>query len=302
MTAPRHFLTLMDLSADEVRLLIDRAIALKAQWHAGNPQRSMEGKVLAMIFTKASTRTRVSFEAGMAQLGGSTLFLSGQDTQLGRGEPIEDTARVISSMVDIVMIRTYAHADVETFAQHSRVPVINGLTDDYHPCQILADLQTFFEVRGDIQGKTVCWLGDGNNVCHSWMNAARQLDFELVVACPEGYDPDPKLVGACSKWVRIERDPTRAVQGADLLVTDVWASMGQEAEQNQRAANLAPYQLNRPLLELAGPDALYMHCLPAHRGEEISAELMDAPESVIWQEAENRLHAQKALMELLLGR
>ena len=301
MTAPRHFLTLMDLSADEIRLLIDRAIALKAQWRAGNPQRSMEGKVLAMIFTKASTRTRVSFEAGMAQLGGTALFLSGQDTQLGRGEPIEDTAKVISSMVDMVMIRTFAHADVETFAQHSRVPVINGLTDDYHPCQILADLQTFFEVRGDIQGKTVCWLGDGNNVCHSWMNAARQLDFEVVVACPEGYDPDPTLLGACSQWVRIERDPTRAVQGADLLVTDVWASMGQEAEQNQRAANLAPYQLSRPLLDLAGPDALYMHCLPAHRGEEISAELMDAPDTVIWQEAENRLHAQKALMELLIG-
>ena len=301
MTAPRHFLTLMDLSADEIRLLIDRAIALKAQWRAGNPQRSMEGKVLAMIFTKASTRTRVSFEAGMAQLGGSALFLSGQDTQLGRGEPIEDTARVISSMVDIVMIRTFAHADVETFAQYSRVPVINGLTDDYHPCQILADLQTFFEVRGDIQGKTVCWLGDGNNVCHSWMNAARQLDFEVVVACPKGYDPDPTLLGACSQWVRIERDASRAVQGADLLVTDVWASMGQEAEQNQRAANLAPYQLNRSLLDLAAPDALYMHCLPAHRGEEISAELMDAPDNVIWQEAENRLHAQKALMELLIG-
>ena len=301
MTAPRHFLTLMDLSADEIRLLIDRAIELKAQWRAGNPQRSMEGKVLAMIFTKASTRTRVSFEAGMAQLGGSALFLSGQDTQLGRGEPIEDTAKVISSMVDMVMIRTFAHADVETFAQHSGVPVINGLTDDYHPCQILADLQTFFEVRGDIQGKTVCWLGDGNNVCHSWMNAARQLDFEVVVACPEGYDPDPTLLGACSQWVRIERDPIRAVQGADLLVTDVWASMGQEAEQNQRAANLAPYQLNRPLLDLAAPDALYMHCLPAHRGEEISAELMDAPDTVIWQEAENRLHAQKALMELLIG-
>ena len=301
MTAPRHFLTLMDLSADEIRLLIDRAIELKAQWRAGNPQRSMEGKVLAMIFTKASTRTRVSFEAGMAQLGGSALFLSEQDTQLGRGEPIEDTAKVISSMVDIVMIRTFAHADVETFAQHSRVPVINGLTDDYHPCQILADLQTFFEVRGDIHGKTVCWLGDGNNVCHSWMNAARQLDFEVVVACPEGYDPDPTLLGACSQWVRIERDPARAAQGADLLVTDVWASMGQEAEQNQRAANLAPYQLNQPLLDLAASDALYMHCLPAHRGEEISAELMDAADTVIWQEAENRLHAQKALMELLIG-
>ena len=301
MTAPKHLLTLMDLTPDEIRRLIDRAIALKSEWRAGASQRTMEGKVLAMIFTKASTRTRVSFEAGMAQLGGSALFLSGQDTQLGRGEPIEDTARVISSMVDIVMIRTFAHADVETFAQYSRVPVINGLTDDYHPCQILADLQTFFEVRGDIQGKTVCWLGDGNNVCHSWMNAARQLDFEVVVACPEGYDPDPTLLGACSQWVRIERDASRAVQGADLLVTDVWASMGQEAEQNQRAANLAPYQLNRSLLDLAAPDALYMHCLPAHRGEEISAELMDAPDNVIWQEAENRLHAQKALMELLIG-
>lgn len=301
MTAPRHFLTLMDLAPNEIRHLIDKASALKSEWRAGAARRTMEGKVLAMIFTKASTRTRVSFEAGMAQLGGSALFLSEQDTQLGRGEPIEDTARVISSMADIVMIRTFAHADVETFARHSRVPVINGLTDDYHPCQILADLQTYFEVRGEIRGKKVCWLGDGNNVCHSWMNAARQLDFEVVVACPDGYDPDPALLADCSQWVRLERDPAQAVQGADLLVTDVWASMGQEAEQNQRAANLAPYQLNRPLLELAGPDALYMHCLPAHRGEEISAELMDAPETVIWQEAENRLHAQKALMELLMN-
>ena len=300
MMASRHFLTLMDLTPEEIRLLIDRAIELKSKWLAGTAQPTMEGKVLAMIFTKASTRTRVSFEAGMAQLGGSALFLSGQDTQLGRGEPIGDTARVISSMVDIVMIRTFAHADVETFAQHSRVPVINGLTDDYHRCQILADLQTYFEARGDIRGRRVCWLGDGNNVCHSWMNAARQLDFELVVACPEGYDPDPSLLAACSTWVRIERDPSLAVHGADLLVTDVWASMGQEAQQTQRAAKLEPFQLNRPLLELAEPDALYMHCLPAHRGEEISTELMDAPDTVIWQEAENRLHAQKALMELLI--
>ena len=301
MTAPRHFLTLMDLAPDEIRALIARAIELKAQHCSGSEQRSLEGKVLAMIFTKASTRTRVSFEAGIAQLGGSALFLSGQDTQLGRGEPIEDSARVISSMVDIVMIRTFAHTDVEDFASHSSVPVINGLTDDYHPCQILADLQTYFENRGDISGRKVCWLGDGNNVCHSWMNAARQLDFELVVACPEGYDPDPVLLEACAQCARVDRDPASAVEGAHLLVTDVWASMGQESEQAAREAVLAPYQLNRALLDRASSDALYMHCLPAHRGEEITAELMDAPDSVIWQEAENRLHAQKALMELLLS-
>ena len=300
MTALRHFLTLMDLAPDEIRALITRAIELKTQHRTGSAPRSLEGKVLAMIFAKASTRTRVSFEAGMAQLGGSALFLSGQDTQLGRGEPIEDSARVISSMVDIVMIRTFAHTDVEDFAAHSSVPVINGLTDEYHPCQILADLQTYFENRGDISGRKVCWLGDGNNVCHSWMNAARQLDFELVVACPEGYDPNPALLAACGQCARVHRDPASAVEGAHLLVTDVWASMGQESEQAAREAVLAPYQLNRTLLDRASSDALYMHCLPAHRGEEITAELMDAPDSVIWQEAENRLHAQKALMELLL--
>ena len=301
MSSPRHFLTLMDLSPEELRAVIQRGIELKALRAAGTAHQSLEGKVLAMIFTKASTRTRVSFEAGMAQLGGSALFLSGQDTQLGRGEPIEDTARVISSMVDMVMIRTFAHEDVLRFAEHSSVPVINGLTDDFHPCQILADLQTFFEVRGDISGRKVCWLGDGNNVCHSWMNAARQLDFELVVSCPEGYEPDPQLLAACEQQVSIERNPAVAVAGAHLLITDVWASMGQESEQAHRAAKLAPYQLNRALLEKAAPDALYMHCLPAHRDEEISGELMDAPDTVIWQEAENRLHAQKALMEFLLA-
>lgn len=301
MSSPRHFLTLMDLSPEELRAVIQRGIELKALRAAGTAHQSLEGKVLAMIFTKASTRTRVSFEAGMAQLGGSALFLSGQDTQLGRGEPIEDTARVISSMVDMVMIRTFAHEDVLRFAEHSSVPVINGLTDDFHPCQILADLQTFFEVRGDISGRKVCWLGDGNNVCHSWMNAARQLDFELVVSCPEGYEPDPQLLAACEQQVSIERNPAVAVAEAHLLITDVWASMGQESEQAHRAARLAPYQLNRALLQKAAPDALYMHCLPAHRDEEISGELMDAPDTVIWQEAENRLHAQKALMEFLLA-
>lgn len=301
MAPTRHFLTLMDLTPDEIRRLIQRAIELKALRQAGTEPLSLSGKSLAMIFTKASTRTRVSFEAGMAQLGGSALFLSGQDTQLGRGEPIEDTARVISSMVDAVMIRTYAHSDVERFAAHSRVPVINGLTDEFHPCQILADLQTFVEHRGDIAGRKVCWLGDGNNVCHSWMNAARLLDFELVVSCPEGYEPDSKLLEACERFVRIERAPDNAAQGADLLVTDVWASMGQEAEQQARAELLAPYQLNRQLLEKAASDALYMHCLPAHRDEEITADLMDAPDHVIWQEAENRLHAQKALLEFLIN-
>jgi ornithine carbamoyltransferase len=300
MTTAKHFLTLMDLTPEDIRGLIERAVELKRQHRAGNGEKTLAGKVLAMIFTKASTRTRVSFEAGIAQLGGSALFLSGQDTQLGRGEPIEDTARVISSMVDIVMIRTFAHTDVEQFAAHSQVPVINGLTDDYHPCQILADLQTYFEARGDISGKKVCWLGDGNNVCHSWMNAARQLEFEMVIACPEGYEPDSALLSACCNVARLERDPTVAAQDADLLVTDVWASMGQEEEQSQRAASLAPFQLNQTLLDLAASDALYMHCLPAHRGEEISAELMDSPDTVIWQEAENRLHAQKALMEWLL--
>ena len=300
MTTAKHFLTLMDLTPEDIRGLIERAVELKRQHRAGNGEKTLAGKVLAMIFTKASTRTRVSFEAGIAQLGGSALFLSGQDTQLGRGEPIEDTARVISSMVDIVMIRTFAHTDVEQFAAHSQVPVINGLTDDYHPCQILADLQTYFEARGDISGKKVCWLGDGNNVCHSWMNAARQLEFEMVIACPEGYEPDSAMLSACGNVARLERDPTVAAQDADLLVTDVWASMGQEEEQSQRATSLAPFQLNQTLLDLAASDALYMHCLPAHRGEEISAELMDSPDTVIWQEAENRLHAQKALMEWLL--
>ena len=300
MAEKRHFLTLMDLSSAELRDLIERATELKALRYAGTEPQSLSGKLLAMIFTKASTRTRVSFEAGITQLGGSALFLSGQDTQLGRGEPIEDAARVISSMVDAVMIRTYAHSDVERFATHSTVPVINGLTDDFHPCQILADLQTFFELRGDISGRKVCWLGDGNNVCHSWMNAARLLDFELVISCPEGYEPDNTLLAACGPKARIERAPEQAVKDAHLLVTAVWASMGQEAEQQARATSLGPYQLNRQLLDQAASGALYMHCLPAYRDEEITADLMDSPDTVIWQEAENRLHAQKALMEFLL--
>ena len=301
MTAIKHFLSLTDLTSEEFRGLIARASELKRLQHRGEPHARYPGKVMAMIFAKASTRTRVSFEAGMRQLGGSAMFLSAADTQLGRGEPIEDTARVISSMVDIVMIRTHEHAVVQRFAEHSAVPVINGLTDSFHPCQLLADMQTWFEHRGDIAGRRVCWLGDGNNMCHSYINAARLLDFELVVACPPGYEPDRDLVEANRDRVRIEHAPENAVQGAHLLVTDVWASMGQEQEQAERVQAMSGFQLNRELLAKADREALYLHCLPAHRDEEISAELMAAPDTVIWEEAENRLHAQKALVEFLLG-
>jgi ornithine carbamoyltransferase len=237
----------------------------------------------------------------MAQLGGHAMFLSPRDTQLGRGEPIEDTARVLSSMVDIVMIRTFGHDVIERFAAYSRVPVINGLTDDFHPCQLLADVQTFIEHRGPIAGKRVAWIGDGNNMCNSWINAARQFDFELVVACPEGFEPRADLVTANRDRVSIVRAPRDAARGAHLLATDVWASMGKEEEQSRRAAAFRGYQLNRALLELASPDAIYLHCLPAHRGEEITADLMDDPATVIWDESENRLHAQKALIEFLLA-
>lgn len=300
MRRPRHFLTLLDFSPAELQRLLERAVELKQAQHSGAQHRVLDGRVLAMIFEKSSTRTRVSFETGMAQLGGHAMFLSPQDTQLGRGEPIEDSARVISSMVDIVMIRTFGHDIVERFAAGSSVPVINGLTDAYHPCQLLADMQTWFERRGSIAGRSVCWVGDGNNMCQSYINAARQFDFELRIACPPGFEPDARLVAANKGRVRVEHDPIVAAHHADLVVTDVWASMGREHEQEERAALFAPYQVNAELLAGAAPDALYMHCLPAHRGEEISAELMDASDSVIWDEAENRLHAQKALLEALL--
>jgi ornithine carbamoyltransferase len=300
MSDTRHFLTLLDFSPLELQQLIQRAIEMKREHRAGADQRAFPGAVLGMIFAKSSTRTRVSFEAGMAQLGGHAMFLSPQDTQLGRGEPVEDSARVISSMVDLVVIRTFGHEIVQRFAAHSSVPVINALTDDYHPCQLLADMQTWYEHRGSIAGKSVCWVGDGNNMCQSYINAARQFDFELRIACPPGFEPDSELLRANRDRVIIEHDPASAARGANLVVTDVWASMGQESEQRERAQLFAPYQVNRELMSLAAPDALYMHCLPAHRGEEISAQLMDAPDTVIWAEAENRLHAQKALMETLL--
>ena len=295
--AVRHFLTLLDLSPAELQRVLARAAEMKRDRTAS---RLPPGRIMAMIFEKASTRTRVSFEAGMVQMGGHAMFLSPRDTQLGRGEPVEDSARVISAMVDIVMIRTFGHDIIERFAAASTVPVINGLTDSFHPCQLLADIQTFIEHRGPIQGKRVAWIGDGNNMCHSYINAARQFDFELVVACPQGFEPRADLVAANAGRVSIVRKPLEAARGAHLLATDVWASMGQEEEQARRAQAFAGYQLERSLLEVASPEAIYLHCLPAHRGEEISAELMDAPDSVIWDEAENRLHAQKALIEFLL--
>jgi ornithine carbamoyltransferase len=301
MSRIRHFLTLNDLSRGELLALLKRASELKVLQRNGTAHDALTGKVMAMIFAKSSTRTRVSFEAGMTQLGGSAMFLSSNDTQMGRGEPISDTAKVISSMVDIVMIRTFAHADVELFAAHSSVPVINALTDDYHPCQLLADMQTWIEHRGNVQGKTVCWLGDGNNMCQSYINAAKILGFHLKIACPEGFEPSAELMDEAQGYATIEHDPRRASEGAHLLVTDVWASMGQEDEARMREQALSNYQLNQELLDLADTEALYFHCLPAHRGEEITADLMDNPKSVIWDEAENRLHAQKALIEFLLS-
>ena len=300
MSDNRHFLTLLDFSPSELTALLHRAIEMKSERDAGIDQRSFPGTVMGMIFEKSSTRTRVSFEAGMAQMGGHAMFLSSTDSQLGRGEPIEDSARVISSMVDIVMIRTFAHDIVERFAANSSVPVINALTNDYHPCQLLADMQTWLEQRGSIAGKTACWVGDGNNMCQSYINAARQFDFELRIACPPGFEPNAELMAANRDRVSLSHDPAFAVRGADLVITDVWASMGQESEQQERASLFAPFQVNEELMSHTAPDSLYMHCLPAHRGEEISAGLMDAPDTIIWREAENRLHAQKALIEALL--
>ena len=295
--ATRHFLSLLDLQPAELSAIIARAIELKS----APINNSFSGKVLAMIFEKSSTRTRISFEAGMAQMGGSALFLSARDTQLGRGEPIEDSARVISSMVDIIMVRTFAHKTVETFAQHASVPVINALTDELHPCQLLADMQTYIEQRGSISGKTVAWIGDGNNMCQSYINAARQFDFELRIACPSGFEPRADLLADNSDRVTLSQRASEAAKGADLIVTDVWASMGQEQEQAQREAAFSDFQVNHELIAEATSDVLFMHCLPAHRGEEVSAALLEDKQfSAVWSEAENRLHAQKALMEFLL--
>jgi len=298
--SPRHFLTLTDLTSNELKQLLLRAIELKKIHREGTQFQPLKNRVMAMIFEKSSTRTRVSFEAGMAQFGGHALFLSPRDTQLGRGEPIEDSARVISSMVDVVMIRTFEHEKIAQFAKYSSVPVINALTDDYHPCQLLADMQTYLEYRGSIEGKKVVWVGDGNNMCNSYINAAHLLNFQLVVACPKGYEPDSDIVAKHSDRVVITQNLQKAAENADLIVTDVFASMGQEEEQETRLKDFRSYQVNKELMALANPDALFMHCLPAHRGEEVTADLIDAQDSVVWDEAENRLHAQKALLEFLL--
>ncbi|WP_201587108.1 ornithine carbamoyltransferase [Psychrobacter sp. HII-4] len=296
----RHFLTLSDLTQQELETLIKRASELRKMQHAGEVYQPFVGRTLGMIFEKSSTRTRISFETGMGQFGGSAIFLSPNDTQLGRGEPLEDSARVISSMVDIIMIRTFGHEKVETFAKYSSVPIINALTDEFHPCQLLADMQTFYEHRGSIKNKIVTWVGDGNNMCASYMQAASQFGFELRVAAPYGFEPDPKLMERFSHCVSLVEDVQDAAKDSHLIVTDVWASMGQESEQNTRARRFAPYQVTPSLLDKADPDVVFMHCLPAHRGEEISHDMLDDPRSVVWDEAENRLHAQKALMEFLL--
>jgi ornithine carbamoyltransferase len=297
---PRHFLTLMDFTPAELRRLIRRATELKAMQRRGEIYEPLRNRILAMIFEKSSTRTRVSFEAGMTQLGGNCMFLSPRDTQLGRGEPLADTARVLSSMVDVIAVRTDRHDKIETFASNSRVPVINALTDRYHPCQLLADIQTVVERRGGVEGLTVAWVGDGNNVCHSWMNAARQFGFVLRLATPRGYEPDSELLAACRAHVSLGHDPAAAVHEADVVVTDTWASMGQEGEKAQRLRDFEGYRVDAALMRLARREALFMHCLPAYRGVEVDAEVLDGPQSAVWDEAENRLHAQKALLEFLL--
>lgn len=296
----RHFLSMLDYTTEELLGLIRRATELKDLRDRGVLYEPLKNRVLGMIFEKASTRTRISFEAGMIQLGGQAIFLSPRDTQLGRGEPIADAARVMSRMVDAVMIRTFAHSNLIEFSENSRVPVINGLSDDLHPCQLLADMQTFHEHRGSIAGKTVSWIGDGNNMCNSYIEAAIRFDFQLNVACPEGYEPNAALMEQAGERVNIFRDPREAVAGAHLVSTDVWASMGQEDEAAARLRLFQPYQVTRALLDDAAADVLFMHCLPAHRGEEISEDLLDDARSVAWDQAENRLHAQKALLEMLV--
>lgn len=299
--ATRHFLTLMDLTPDELNYLIQRAITIKSNLKAQGPNYTpLPNRTLAMIFEKSSTRTRVSFETAMAHFGGHALFLSSRDTQLGRGEPIEDTARVLSEMVDAIMVRTFSHSGLETLAFASSVPVINALTDDYHPCQLLADVMTWTELRGNVKGRTAVWIGDGNNMCHSWINAAKQFDFKLRICCPKGYEPREDILATAGDRVELLHDPAAAVQGVDLITTDVWASMGQEEEQAKREADFAGFQVTETMLDQANDDVVFLHCLPAHRGEEISTTLLDDSRAAVWQEAGNRLHAQKALIEFLL--
>lgn len=296
----RHFLSELDLSADEFRSIIERGSELRKQWESHTCKATLPRRVLGMIFEKSSTRTRVSFEAGMTQLGGHAIYLSTRETQLGRGEPMADTARVLCQMVDAISVRTFSHEVLERFSEVSTVPVINALTDLLHPCQLLADMQTFLDHRGDIRGKRVAWIGDGNNMCNSYLNTASLLDFHLSFSCPDGYQPDEQILAQAGSHASRAGSPSEACTGADLVVTDVWASMGQEDEQKAREAAFVGYEITTDMMALANEDALFMHCLPAHRGEEVSAEVIDGPQSVVWEEAGNRLHAQKALLEFLL--
>jgi ornithine carbamoyltransferase len=300
MTSPRHFLAIPDFTRAELLALFDLASRMKSGAYAERP---LTGRTLGMIFAKSSTRTRVSFEVGAYQLGGHALFLSARDIQLGRGEPIRDTARVLSRYLDGIMIRTYDHADVEELARFASIPVINGLTDQLHPCQVLADLLTIRESLGGWEGKVVAWIGDGNNMANSWLNAAGVLGFELRLACPEGYRPHPEILERNRKLTRItlSSDPREAARGAHVVNTDVWASMGQEEEQDVRARAFQGYIVDEPLMRTADPGAIFLHCLPAHRGEEVSEGVIEGPQSRVWNQAENRLHAQKALLATLMG-
>jgi ornithine carbamoyltransferase len=300
----RHYLQFKDLSAEEYEYLLGRTTVIKKRFKNYEKYTPLFDRTLAMIFEKASTRTRVSFEAGMYQMGGSVVNLTTGDSQLGRAEPIEDSARVISRMVDMVMIRTYEHTKIEAFAAHSRVPVINGLTNEYHPCQILADVFTFIEYRGSIRGKVVAWVGDGNNMANTWLQAADVLGFTLHVSTPSGYEIDAQVAGVSNQaCVKVFKNPMDACRGAHLVTTDVWTSMGYEAENEARQKAFADWRVDTEMLAVAQSDVLFMHCLPAHRGEEVDADVIDGPHSVVWEEAENRMHVQKALMEfLLLGR
>ena len=300
----RHYLQFKDFSRAEYDYLFERTRWIKEQFKAYKRYWPLSDRTLVMIFEKASTRTRLSFEAGVQQLGGAAIYLNTRDSQLGRGEPVEDAAQVISRMSDLIMIRTFEQSIVERLAAHSRVPVINGLTNEFHPCQIMADIYTYIEHRGSIEGKTVAWIGDSNNMCYTWLQAAEVLGFKVHVSTPKGYEVKGECAGLHSSEVfRQFDDPMEAVRGADIVTTDVWTSMGFEAENEERLRDFADWQVDADMMRAARPEAIFLHCLPAHRGEEVTAEVIDGPQSVVWDEAENRLHVQKALMEfLVLGR
>ena len=296
----KHFLTLDSLNRKELEAIINRALEMKAQTKRRKFEATLNNRVLGMIFEKSSTRTRVSFETGMTQLGGHAIYLAPTGSQIGRGEPLKDTARVLSKMVDCIMLRTFEHKKLEEFSSYSDVPVINGLSDSFHPCQLLADLLTYIEARGSIENKNVVWLGDGNNMCHSYMNAARIFNFQFIVSCPKEFVPNSKIFESSKRNTSIEYDPYKAVDGADLIVTDVWASMGKEDEQKDRKEKFMKYQVNSEIMSCAKDNALFMHCLPAHRGEEVTEDVLEGSQSIVWEEAGNRLHSQKALLEFLL--